>query len=104
MLINPDDWQILGNSVLVKRYEKPERLGMVLLPPKYRFDASWTLWEVVKSSAEANKFLGIALERDDILTTLRRIPPHVGLLEDASEVFVMGLDADLIRGVLRWKN
>jgi len=104
VLINPNEWEILGNSVLVKRYEKPEKIGSMLLPPAYRFDSSWILWEVVKSSAMATEFIGYPLLPDDILTTLRRIPPHVGFLEDATEVFVMGLDNDTIRGIVRWRN
>ena len=105
MLINPNDWELLGTSVLVRRYEKPERIGHILTPVEanYRFDASWTLWEVVKSCEMADEFLGYPLLLDDILTTLRRIPPHVGFLEDATEVFVMGIDHDTIRGMTRWK-
>jgi len=104
MLINPNKWQILGCSVLVRRYEKPHMLGSLLTPLEYRFDASWTLWEVVKSTNAADDFLGTPLQNDDILTTLRRIPPQVGYLEDATEVFVMGIDNDTIRGVTRWKS
>jgi len=103
MLINPHEWDILGISILVRRYEKPQDMAGILLPPAYRFDASWTLWEVIKSSALADEFLGYPLLLDDILTTLRRIPPHVGFLEDATEVFVMGIDHDTIRGMTRWK-
>jgi len=104
MLINPHEWEILGRSILVRRYEKPNDIDGILLPPAYRFDSSWTLWEVIKSCAMVDEFIGYSLAVDDILTTLRRIPPHVGFLEDATEVFVMGIDHDTIRGITRWKT
>jgi len=106
MLINPNDWELLGASVLVRRYEKPERIGHILTPVEanYRYDASWTLWEVVKSCEMADEFLGLKLFADDILTTLRRIPPSVGYNSGGVQLFLMGLDSDLIRGVLRWRN
>jgi len=106
MLINPNDWQLLGPSILVHRYEKPERIGQILTPVEscYRFDASWTLWEVVKSCEMADEFLGLKLLADDILTTLRRIPPNVGCSDGGVQLFLMGLDDDLLRGVVRWQN
>ena len=106
MLIVPNEWQLLGPSILVRRYEKPKQIGLILTPVEnaYRFDVSWTLWEVVRSCDEANRFLGYPLMVDDILSTLRRIPPNVGILKDGTELFVMGLDSDLIRGVTRWKT
>jgi len=48
--------------------------------------------------------VGCPILPDDILTTLRRIQPSVGVLEDATEVFVMGLEDDTIRGIVRWRN
>jgi len=106
MLINPNEWDLLGPSLLVRRYEKPERIGQILTPVEshYRFDASWTLWEVVKSCEMADEFLGYKFCAADILTTLRRIPPNVGYSVGGVQLFVMGLDDDLIRGVLRWQN
>ena len=106
MLINPNDWQLLGPSVLVRRYEKPERIGSILTPveSRYRFDASWTLWEVVKSCEMADEILGLKLLADDILTTLRRIPPSVGYSAGGVQLFLMGVDHDLIRGVVRWQS
>jgi len=104
MLINPNEWEVLGNSILVKRYVKPSKIAGILLPPAYRFDSSWTLWEVVRSTVEADNFIGYQLKNNDILTTLRRIPPYVGYLEDMTELFIMGLDNDTIRGVLRWQT
>ena len=104
MLINPNEWEILGPSLLVRRYEKPNDINGILLPPAYRFDSSWTLWEVVKSCEMANEFLGLKLLADDILTTLRRIPPNIGISFEGVELFIMGLDDDLIRGVVRWRH
>ena len=106
VLINPNDWDLLGPSILVRRYEKPERIGRILTPIEshYRFDASWTLWEVVKSCEMADEFLGYKLIVDDILTTLRRIPPNIGISPEGIELFVMGLNDDLIRGITRWRS
>jgi len=104
MLIDINQWQILGTSVLVKRYEKPKQIGLLHLPDDYKFDSSWTLWEVVQSSQEADEFIGYKLQEDDILQTLRRIPPNIGTLADGTLLFVMGMHKDLIRGIVRWKN
>ena len=106
MLINPDQWDLLGPSLLVKRYTKPEQIGSILLPSasQYAYDSSWTLWEVVKSNPIVDEWLGYTLIVDDILSTLRRLPPHVGWLSDSTEVFVMGMHDDLIRSVVRWKT
>ena len=104
MLIKPEQWDLLGPSILVKRYEKPTQIDSILLPPDYRFDSSWTLWEVVKTCEKADDFIGYALKVDDILTTLRRIPTNVGIDKGGAELFVMGLDSDLIRSILRWKK
>ncbi len=104
-MIDPKTLQLLGSRILVKLYERPDKIGSILLPDKYRRDLSWTLWELVnKGNGEFEEQLGVKLQVDDIITTLKRIPVHVGCDDAGVDYFIMDAASCGFRGYTRWKE
>lgn len=87
----------LGERILVRRYEKPEKIGSIYLPDEARKDATQSLWEIVRASPEAESALGCALPADDILVTR----PWRGLFIDDTHAF---LDAREVLQVIHWQE
>ncbi len=46
--------RILGDRVMVRRYERPEMHGSIIIPETARTDMSQTLWEFVKVGIGVN--------------------------------------------------
>lgn len=67
--------RLLHQLLLVRKYEKPEKIGSILLNPAWRQDNSRSLWEVVQSSPEADAELRTELQPDWIVVT----PPRSGV-------------------------
>jgi len=103
-MINPQTLTILGPRILVKLYERPDQIGSILLPDKYKRDHTWTLWEVVKPTSKFNEEVGLELKKDDILQTLKRIPVHVGCDDAGVDYFIMDAVSCGFRGYTRWKE
>ena len=89
--------------VLVRKYVKPEKIGLIYLNPAWRTDNSRSLWELVETTPKATEFLGYELLKDWILIS----PPRAGAwLEDrrddngAYEVFLLW--AHSIHKVIPW--
>jgi co-chaperonin GroES (HSP10) len=65
--------------VLVRKYVKPSKIGLIHLNPAWRTDNSRSLWELVETTPKATEFLGYELLKDWILIS----PPRAGAwLED----------------------
>ena len=54
---------------LVKRYEKPERVGHIFLPESAREDRSGMLWEFVKAGEDVFDEVGIEIPFGSIIKT-----------------------------------
>ena len=104
MVLDPTTLKPVGPRMLVKLYERPNQIGSIILPDKFRRDLSFTLWEVVKPSAKFNDEVGLELKVDDIVQTLKRYPPYVGDGEDGTAYFIMDSRSCGFRGVTRWKS
>lgn len=103
-MINPQTLKLLGARALVRLYERPNKFGSILLPDKFKRDQTWTLWELVRCTAEFEHELGMKLEPDDILQTLKRIPVHIGCDEHGTDHFIMDAAGCGFRGYTRWKE
>lgn len=47
-MLNIDDVTPRHNLLVVKKYERPEKIGSIYLSPAWRTDQSRALWELVK--------------------------------------------------------
>ena len=78
-----------GGLLLARKYEKPEKIGSIYVNPAWKTDNSRSLWEVVRSSPEADETLGTEVEEDWILVTA----PNSGVLlthdSKTREVFLL---------------
>lgn len=81
MKLKLEELRILGRKLLVRKYERPERVGSIWLNPAWRQENNRALWELVKSSDGANEFLGFELEPNSILVTPPRRGVHVSAVE-----------------------
>jgi len=103
-VIDPHTLQLVGPRALMKLYERPNMIGSIHLPDKFRRDLTFTLWEVVKSSEKFNNEIGLDLKEDDIVQTLKRYPTYVGDTKEGTALFVMDARSCGFRGVTRWKE
>lgn len=78
----------LKTRILVKKYQRPEKIGSIFLSPAWLVDHSRALWEVVKASPKAEDYLGVALPPDTILVTLPNRGLHVILDEPEEHYFL----------------
>ena len=53
--------------MLVRRYERPEKVGSIFLPKAYRTDLSGILWEFIRGGSDYTDEIGIELTEGDIL-------------------------------------
>ena len=51
--LDPATMKILGARLMVRRYERPEMHGSIVIPEMARTDQSRTLWEFVKAGEGA---------------------------------------------------
>ena len=65
--MNPATMKVLGNRLLVRRYERPEIHGSLVIPEQARTDYSQTLWSFVKAGTGVE--LDLKMEEGDILRT-----------------------------------
>lgn len=79
---------------MVTRYHKPDTSpGGIIIPDTSKADPTFSTWEVVCSSPEADDALGFTLGVGDILRTQRRVPIDSGY--DTAEglpVFIMDVE------------
>lgn len=66
-MIDPVTMKILGARLMVRRYERPEMHGLIVIPDMARTDLSQTLWEFVKAGEGAT--LDMEMQVGDILRT-----------------------------------
>lgn len=89
-----------GPKLLARKYEKPERIGSIIVNPAWRTDNSRSLWEVVQSSPEADDALRMPLEADWILVTA----PNSGVFFDhddaGREIFLLA--ASSVLRIIPW--
>lgn len=92
--------RLLHQLLLVRKYEKPERVGSILLNPAWRTDNSRSLWEVVQSSPEADAELRTPISPDWIVVT----PPRSGVFVDydalGRELYV--IHAESVVRIIPW--
>lgn len=88
MLPKVSDIRPLGTRMLVRKYVRPERIGSLYVPPSFDVDNSRSLWEVVKSTEKANKYLGVGLQEGDLLVTLPNRGVYVEV-DDAAEHYFL---------------
>ena len=103
-MIDPQQLQLRGAKALVKLYERPDQIGSILLPDKYRRDTTWTLWELIQCTEKFELEVGMKLEPDDIIQTLKRIPVHIGCDDAGVDYFIMDAASCGFRGYTRWKE
>jgi len=85
-MIDPDTMKILGDRLMVRRYERPEMHGSIIIPDTARTDQSRTLWEYVKRgpgkrNPETGKLetdLDMEMQVGDILRTRAETGIHIG--------------------------
>ncbi len=75
-MIDPSTMKILGARLMVRRYERPEMHGSIVIPDMARTDQSRTLWEFVKAGSGVE--LDIEYEVGDILRTRDETGIHIG--------------------------
>jgi hypothetical protein len=67
--LSPEGVQPRKDLVLVKRYDKPEKVGHLFLPDSAREDQSGLLWEFVKAGKEVSKEVGMEIPFGSIIKT-----------------------------------
>ena len=75
-MIDPATMKILGDRLMVRRYERPEQVGSIIVPKMARTDQSRTLWEFIKAGEDA--ILDIEMQVGDILRTRDETGIHIG--------------------------
>lgn len=80
--VKPEELRLTGSRLLVKKYVKPEKIGMIWLNPLWRTDNSRALWELQAWSPAAEEALGMKLKKDFILIT----PPRRGVYHSDIEL------------------
>ena len=103
-MINPQTLKLIGARALVRLYIRPDQIGSILLPDKYRRDTTWTLWDLIQATEAFQEVVGCKLMKDDILQTLKRIPVYVGCDEQGIDYFIMDAHGCGFRGYTRWKE
>lgn len=92
----------LGERILVRRYEKPEKIGSIILPDEVRADNTMSLWEVVEASAKAKELLGVDLEEDDILQTRPWRGTFLNELEPGDGPRYAFINASEVINIIKW--
>lgn len=93
------DIKPLKTRILVRKYKRPEKVGSIFLNPAWLVDNSRALWEVVKASAKAEEYLGVALPPETILVTLPSRGVHVILDEPEEHYFLF---AEEVVKIINW--
>jgi len=75
-MIDPATMKILGARLLVRRYERPEMHGSIVIPESARTDLSQTLWEFIKAGIGTD--LDMEMQVGDILRTRAETGIHIG--------------------------
>lgn len=69
-MVKVEELQPLGTRIVVRKYVRPATIGSLIVPESFNVDNSRSLWEVVKSTKKAHKYLGFGLQEGDIVITL----------------------------------
>ena len=93
MTIDHSTLRILGKRLMVRRYERPEMHGSIIIPDMARTDRSQTLWEFVKAGSGVD--LDMELQEGDILRTRAETGIPIG------EGFWL-IPSDQVEGVYTW--
>lgn len=78
-----------GSRMIVKKYMKPEKVGSIYVNPAWRQDNSRALWELVKMSEGAKKYLGLDLPEGSILITLPNRGVYLPTLDTDAEYYFL---------------
>jgi hypothetical protein len=104
-MLEPSAIRPLRDLVLVRRYERPERIGSIWVPDEARFDPTLSLWEVERAGPRASALLGHELERDDIVATRPRVgATFIEQLVPGFDPRYALLSAQHILQVVRWRE
>lgn len=76
--IDPSRIDPLRDLLLVRKYEKPEKFGRIILPDQTRLDTTGSFWEVVKSNSEAEEKIGMEIPEGSILKVRLSAPGDPG--------------------------
>lgn len=91
--LDPATMRILGKRLMVRRYERPEMVGSIVLPEMARTDQSSTLWEFVKAGATVD--LDMEFNVGDILRTRAETGIPIG------DGFWL-IPSDMVEGIVVW--
>ena len=102
-MIDPNTMKILGDRLMVRRYERPEMSGSIIIPEMARTDQSRTLWEYIRRGPGKRNLKTGKLETDldrepevgDILRTRAETGIHI------DDGFWL-IPADQVEGVYTW--
>lgn len=107
-MLDPRKLAPLGSRILATRYERPDRVGSLIIPETARTDYNRTLWEVVATGPRVAEVVGHELREDDILTTPASLRGrifaagvYIGHFE-GRDYFI--LEARDVTHVMRWKE
>lgn len=103
-MLEADDIRPLGTRIIVRHYERPEETpGGIVIPPSYQEDTGGELWEAVKWSDEAERYVGLKyamnLHEGMILRTKPLEPIEI---EDSNGLWIVS--AEKIIGAIPWKE
>ena len=85
----PDEIEPYGSRLLVKKYTKPDKIGSIYVNPAWKQDNSRALWELVKMSPGAEKYLGLKMPVGSIIITLPNRGVHFPTLGEDFEYYFL---------------
>ena len=101
----------MRDELLVKRYEMPERAGLLFTPAAdhrtklFGSDRTQTLWEVIVSNPAAEEAMGMVIPVGSIVQTVRRFPRDTYLNDaDGNACLLLSVEACGVRGVITYST